>query len=121
NVRLGTKDYSLEDAKNPTVFSQLVRSNLTDEKRSVRVYGSLVVVARLTAAGGHARLELLNYAAPARKVDGVRVRVLGRYANHKLATDGAANEKLLDYTLEEGATEFTLRELNTYAVIDLFR
>src|SRR5262249_33974557 len=70
NVRLGTKEYPLEDAKNPTVLSHLIRSNLTDEKRSVRIYGSQVVVARLTGSNGHARVQLLNYGAPSRRVDG---------------------------------------------------
>jgi len=121
NVKLGTKDYSMEEAKNPTVLSHLVRSNLTDEKRTVRIYGSQVVVARLTGTNGHLRLQLLNYGAPSRKVDGVRIRVLGRYQNHKLAVEGSPDEKLLDYTVEPNATEFTLRELNTYAVIDLSR
>src|SRR4051812_23842417 len=41
NAKLGTKDYPLEDAKNPSIVAQLIRSNLTDEKRSVRVYASL--------------------------------------------------------------------------------
>jgi hypothetical protein len=121
NVKLGTKDYPLEDARNPTALSHLVRSNLTDEKRTVRVYGSQVVVARVTGSNGHLRLQLLNYGAPSRKVDGLRVRVLGRFANHKEAVEGSSGDKLLDYTLEANATEFTLRELNTYAVIDLSR
>jgi len=43
-------------------------------------------------------------------------RVLGEM---RLA-DGAGVE-LLDYTVESGATEFTLPELKTYAVIDLLR
>src|SRR2546423_3872339 len=44
NVRLGSKEYPLEDAKNPTLIERQVRFNLTDEKRSVRLYGSTVVV-----------------------------------------------------------------------------
>jgi hypothetical protein len=34
--------------------------------------------------------------------------------------DGAGPE-LLDYTVDSGATEFTLPELKTYAVVDLSR
>jgi len=120
NVKLGTKEYPAEDAKNPTVVSHLVRSNLTDEKRTIRLYGSPVVVSRVTGANGRVRLQLINYGAP-RKVDGLRVRLLGRYANYHLAADSSNEEKLLDYAADAGATEFTLRELNTYAVIDLSR
>ncbi len=121
NVKLGTREYPLEDAGNPGAVAHEVRFNLTDEKRSVRIYGSSVVVARLTASGDHARLHLLNYAGVARKVDGIRVRVLGQYPKHQLSLADGAGVELLDYTLEPGATEFTLPELKTYAVVDLSR
>ena len=85
NVKLGTKEYPLADAKNPGTVAHAVRFNLTDEKRSVRIYGSPVVVARLTASEGHARLHLLNYAGANRKVEGIRVRVLGQYSKHQLS------------------------------------
>ena len=121
NVKLGTKEYPLEDAKNPGTVAHAVRFNLTDEKRSVRIYGSQVVVARLTASGGHVRLHLLNYAGAARKVDGIRVRVLGQYPKHQLWLADGAGVELLDYSVEPDATEFTLPELKTYAVVDLSR
>jgi len=98
-----------------------VRANLTDEKRSVRIYGSAVVVARLTAAGDRARLHLINYDGASRKVQGIRVRVLGQYPKHHLSLADGAGVELLDYSVEPGATEFTLPELKTYAVIDLSR
>jgi hypothetical protein len=121
NVKLGTREYPLEQARNPGTVAHEVRANLTDEKRSVRIYGSQVVVVRLTAAGDRARLHLLNYAGANRKVDGVRVRVLGQYAKHHLWLADGAGVELLDYSVEPGATEFTLPELKTYAVIDLSR
>ena len=121
NVKLGTKEYPLADAKNPGTVAHAVRYNLTDEKRSVRVYGSPVVVVRLTATEGHARLHLLNYAGANRKVDGVRVRVLGRYSKHQLSLADGAGVELLDYTVDSDATEFTLPELKTYAIVDLSR
>lgn len=120
-VRLGSKEYPAEDVKNPKLISNQVRTNLTDEKRTVRVYGSTVVVARLTGSGNRARLQLLNYTGATRNVDGIRVRVLGRYPKSQLVSENGAGEKLLDYTLDSDATEFTLRELKTYAVIDLSR
>jgi hypothetical protein len=121
NVKLGTREYPLEDAKNPGTVAHAVRFNLTDEKRSVRIYGSQVVVVRLTASEGHARLHLLNYAGAARKVDAIRVRVLGQYPKHQLWLADGAGVELLDYSVEPGATEFTLPELKTYAVADLSR
>jgi hypothetical protein len=121
NVRLGTPEYPAADAKNPIVVVHAVRSNLTDEKRSVRIYGSPVVVARLTASGGNARLHLLNYTSATRTVDGIRVRVLGQYPKHKVAAAGSPGMELMDYSVEPDATEFTLPQLKTYAVIDLSR
>ncbi len=121
NVKLGTKEYPLEQAKNPGTVAHEVRANLTDEKRSVRIYGSQVVVARLTASGDRVRLHLLNYAGANRKVDAIRVRVLGQYAQHHLWLADGAGVELLDYSVEPGATEFTLPELKTYAVVDLSR
>jgi len=121
NVKLGTKEYPAEDAKNPGTVAHLVRANLGDDKRSLRVYGSEVVVARLTASNGKARLHLLNYAGANRRVDGIRVRVLGEYSKHELRVAGTAGVELQDYSVEAGATEFTLPELRTYAVIDLSR
>jgi len=121
NVRLGAKEYPLEDAKNPKVIAQAIRANLTDEKRSLRIYGSPVVVARVTGSAGRLRVQLLNYAGAARKVNGIRVRVLGNYPQHQLAANDAAGVELLDYVAESDATEFTLPELKTYAVIDLSR
>ena len=121
NVKLGTREYPLADAKNPGNVAHAVRFNLTDEKRSVRIYGSPVVVARLTASEGHARLHLLNYAGANRKVEGIRVRVLGQYSKHQLSLADGAGIELLDYSVDSDATEFTLPELKTYAIVDLSR
>jgi len=122
NVKLGAKDYPAKEAtENPGMVAHLVRSNLTDEKRSVRIYGSLVVVARLTGTGNRLRVQLLNYAGAERKVDGLRVRVLGKYAKGQLLAAGSPGEQLLEYSVEPDATEFTLPELKSYAVIDLTR
>lgn len=120
-VRLGSKEFPLEEAKNPGMTAHEVRARLTDEKRSLRIYGSAVVVARLTALADGVRLHLLNYAGAERKVDGLRVRVLGQYAKHRLAAAGSPGEELLDYSVDADATEFTLPELKTYAVVDLSR
>ena len=120
-VRLGSKEFPLEEAKNPGLTAHQVRARLTDDKRSIRIYGSAVVVARLTAAPDGVRVHLLNYAGAERKVDGIRVRVLGHYPKHHLSAAGSPQEELLDYNAEADATEFTVPELKTYAVVDLSR
>jgi hypothetical protein len=120
-VRLGSQEYPLADAGNPALVAHAIRGNLTDEKRSVRIYGSPVVVARLTGSGGKVRLHLLNYTGATRNVDGIRVRVVGQYPKHQLAAAGSPGLALVDYSVEADATEFTLTQLKTYAVIDLSR
>ena len=120
-VRLGSKEFPLEEAKNPGMTAHEVRARLTDDRRSLRIYGSPVVVARITATADGVRVHLLNYAGAERKVDGIRVRVLGRYPKHHVAAAGSPQEELLDYAADADATEFTLPELKTYAVVDLSR
>ncbi len=120
-VRLGTKDYPLEQAKDPGAMAQIIRANLTDDRRSLRIYGSAVVVGRLLASGGRLRLHLINYDGARRNVNGMRVRVPGQYRNHRLAVAGSPGEELQDYSVLSDATEFTLPELKTYAVIELSR
>ncbi len=80
-----------------------------------------VVIARLTGDGGRLRLQLLNYAAVSRTLNGIRVRVLGRYPKHEVRALGNAGAALVDYEAAADATEFTLPELKSYAVIDLAR
>lgn len=121
NVQLGSKEFPREAAADPAAMAQEIRAKLTDDRRSVRVFGSQVVVARLEGSGSRLRVHLLNYAGERQKVDGIRVRLLGRYTQHRLAAAGRPEDRLLDFTAEPGATEFTVRELKTYAVIDLSR
>jgi hypothetical protein len=121
NVKLGTKEFPAEDAKNPGAMAHIIRASLTDEKRSLRLYGSAVVVGRITGQGNAARLELINYDTAARKVNGLRVRVLGRYSKYKLAAVASPGLELLDFQPLADATEFTLPELKSFAVIDLSR
>jgi hypothetical protein len=121
NVRLGSKEYPLDQAKNPGGMAHIVRADLTDEKRSLRIYGTSVVVGRLLAAGGRARVHLINYDGASRRVNGMRVRVSGQFPKHQLAAAGSPEEELLDYEVLPDATEFTLPELKTYAVVDLWR
>jgi len=107
------------EAANPYEFTMKIRRDLTDEKRLLRIFGSNVVLARLTSDGTQARLHLLNYGT--NSVKGLRVRVLGSYPRGRLAAFGHPGTTLEDYSVQEGATEFTISEMWTYAVVDLRR
>jgi hypothetical protein len=122
NVRLGTKEYPREEAQDPSDTAHKIRSQIGDDKRSLRVYGSEVVIARLVGGPRRARLFLLNYAG--RPVLGLRVRVRGAYSKGELRASGVADAHLQDWTpadrTEGGpAAEFTVPELRAFAVIDL--
>lgn len=121
NVRLGTPEYPVAQAAEPHVLAAKVRSNLTDEKRSLRIYGSTVAVARVVGDAGRLRVHLINYAGGERPVNGIRVRVLGRYSRQKIAAAGVADARLADVRVLEDATEFTVPEMKVYAVVDLSR
>jgi len=119
SVRLGTKEYPLEEARNPSFMAHKIRSQIGDSERSLRIYGSEVVVGRLTAGPRQMRVSLLNYSA--RPVLGLRVRVRGVYARGELRASGQANAQLADWTQDGPATEFTVPEIQVAAVIDLVR
>jgi hypothetical protein len=54
-------------------------------------------------------------------VKGLRVRVLGAYAQGKLSAFSRPGAALADYAAQDGATEFTIAEMREYAVVDLRR
>ncbi|MBI1789971.1 MAG: hypothetical protein HYR60_20770 [Acidobacteria bacterium] len=108
-------------ASNPAEAAQKIRSDLTDEKRALRIYGSEVVIGRLAGDGRRLRVHLLNYAGASRPVNGLRVRVLGRYPRHELSVSGVPDAALVDYEAGPEATEFTLTAMKSYVVIDLER
>ena len=94
-----------------------MRRLLTDEKRSLRLYGSEVVLARLTRDSGHARLHLLNYGG--RMIDGLRVRLLGSWVAAGARAFGEDGLAVEDLATADGATEFSLGLIGPYAVVDL--
>jgi len=118
NVKLGTARYPVEQARNPAAMAQMIRADLTDDARSLRIYGSAVVIGRIESAPGRMRLHLINYDTN-RKVNGVRVRVAGQFKNAKLMLADLPSGKLLDFGAMADATEFTVPELKSYAVVDL--
>lgn len=117
NLQIGSKEYPEADAANPAAFANLVRRKLGDDKRLARIYGSEVVLIHLNGDGTKLRVHLVNYSG--RKVEGLRLRVLGEYQHHNLAAFGVGNAALTDYFVSSGATEFTVPEMDAYAVVDL--
>ena len=117
NIAVGSPDYPREQAADPSAFAQKIRAQLTDEQRSLRVYGSEVVICRLTGNGKAARLHLLNYGG--RDIEGLRIRVRGAYRAGEAYIAGTGRASLEDQVVADGTTEFTVSRLATYAVIDL--
>lgn len=117
NVRLGTKEYPTRDAADPNAFALKVRRQLGDERRRLRVYGSEVVLVRLTGEAGRVRLHLLNYGG--REIDGLRLRVRGSYGEGEAFVAGRGRVALQDRAVADGATEFTIPTMGAYAVTDL--
>ncbi len=118
-VQAGTPDYPKEKTANPSEFAQLVRRKLTDQKRSLRIYGSEVIIGYLTKEGSRERLHLLNYGSD--PVESFRVRVAGDWKVDRLASFGEKNMKVEELTYFDGGTEFGIPKLTTYAVVDLSR
>ena len=117
NVRIGSKEFPRKAAQNPETFALSVRRRLTDEKRSLRIYGSEVVLARLVRDAGHARLHLVNYGG--RMIDGLRVRLLGSWVPGEAQAFGQGRVAVEDVLAAEGATEFSLGLIGPYAIVDL--
>jgi hypothetical protein len=117
NIVMGSAAYPREEAGDPSAFAQKIRGQLTDEQRSLRVYGSEVVICRLTGDGQRMRLHLLNYGG--RDIEGLRIRVRGTYRNGEAYVAGAGRLSLEDQVVADGGTEFSLPRIATYAVIDL--
>jgi len=117
NVVIGSAGYSRQDAADPSGFAQKVRNQLTDDRRSLRIYGSEVVIGRLTSDGARARLHLINYGG--RDIEGLRVRVRGTYQSGDAYIAGAGKTALQDQVVADGAIEFSLPKMGTYAVVDL--
>ncbi|MCI0419674.1 MAG: hypothetical protein L0387_12715 [Acidobacteria bacterium] len=119
NIRIGSKEYPEEEAANPSEFALKIRRQLTDERRLLRIYGSETVLCRLTGDETRLRLHLLNYRGG--KIDGLRVRLRGAFRKGQARGDQFGELPLEDFTVSDGATEFSLPAINVYAVVDLPR
>ena len=116
-VEIGSKAYPKSEAGNPDAIALEVRSRLTDERRSLRLFGSEVVLARLTGDAGRLRVHLVNYGG--RDVEGLRVRVRGSWTPGGAHVLRHGRVAVLDPLLQDGALEFSLPVLGPYAVVDL--
>ena len=117
NITMGTAGYPVEDAADPNAFALKIRRQLTDEQRSLRIYGSEVVICRLTGDASRARLHLINYGG--REIDGLRVRLRGSYRSGEAHIAGTGRLPFQDHIVADGFTEFSLPRFATYAAIDL--
>jgi hypothetical protein len=117
SIALGSREFPVEDAADPSALAVKVRRLLTDERRSLRIYGSEVVIARLTGDAERIRVHLINYGG--REIEGLRVRLRGAYAPGDAGVAGVGRIALQDHVVADGATEFSLPRLGVYAAIDL--
>jgi hypothetical protein len=119
NVAVGSAEFPREEAADPSAFAVKIRRQLTDERRTLRVYGSEMVICRLTGDAARVRLHLINYGG--RDIEGLRIRLRGTYRDGEAHVSGAGRLPLEDHVVAEDATEFSVRRLATYAVVDLRR
>ncbi len=117
SVELGSKRYPKAEAGNPDALALKVRADLGDQRRSLRVYGSEVVLARLEGDATRLRLHLLNYGG--REIEGLRIRLLGRWTARDAHVLGHGIRAVEDLAVEDAATELSLPVLGPYAVVDL--
>jgi hypothetical protein len=117
NVKLGTPEFPADSAKDPSAFALKVRRMLTDEQRTLRIFGTEIVIGRLTGESTRMRLHLLNYGG--RDTEGVRVRLRGTYPDGEAHVAGQGKVALDDRGIVDGGTEFTVPRLGPYGVVDL--
>jgi hypothetical protein len=116
NVAIGGADFPAKDAADPSAFAQKIRQQLSDDQRSLRVFGSEVVIGRLTSDGSRARVQLLNYGG--RDIEGLRVRVRGAWSSADAHVSGVDATTVSDLAVADGFTELSVPRLATYGVID---
>lgn len=117
NLKIGSREYSEDEAANPSAFAQRIRRQLGDDQRSLRIYGSEIVIARLLGNSDKMRLHLLNYSG--RELDGLRIRLRGKLSGKEVIAEGLGRQNLQDFITGNGATEFTIPKVGSYAMIEL--
>jgi hypothetical protein len=116
-VALGSTRYPREKAADPSAFALAVRRELTDQARTLRVYGSEAVICRVTRHASGVRVQLLNYGG--REIQGLRVRLRGNYSAADALVSGVGRVALDDVVTGDGATEVSIPRLTIYASVDL--
>jgi hypothetical protein len=119
NVVPGGTGYSRTEMADPSDFALRIRRRLTDAARTLRVYGTEVVICRATANAAGVRLHLLNYGG--REIQGLRIRIRGKYQERETQVFGAGHSRLDAFVVEGPATEFSIPRMTTYAIVDLAR
>jgi hypothetical protein len=117
HIKIGTREYPLDEAADPSAFAQKIRRQIGDDKRSIRIYGSEVVIARLSSDSEKTRLHLLNYGG--REIEGLRVRLRGKFGKGFGLIAGVGRGELEDFLVADGTTEFTISRMMSYAFIEL--
>jgi hypothetical protein len=118
-IKLGTNEYPEADAADPSAFAQKIRSRLTDEKRTLKIYGNEVVICRVTGDKLRLRLHLLNYSG--RGIEVLRVRLLGKYGKARVKAFGYPESEPEEIVDTSDAIEFTVMKMDVYAMIELPR
>ena len=116
-VALGSTRYPREKAADPSAFALAVRRELTDQARTIRVYGSEAVICRVTRHSSGVRVQLLNYGG--REIQGLRVRLRGNYRAADALVSGVGRVALDDVVTGDGVTELSIPRLTIYASVDL--
>jgi hypothetical protein len=116
-VEFGSRVYPKGESGNPDALALKIRAQLTDERRSLRLFGSEVVLARLAGDAGRLRLHLVNYGG--RDVEGLRVRLRGAWTPGEAQVLQHGRLAVEAVLVQDGATEFSLPVLGPYAVVDL--
>ncbi len=117
NIKLGTKDFPVSDAADPSEFALKIRRQMGDDNRTLRIYGSETVIARYTGDSRGFRLHLLNYSG--RQIDGLRIKLLRASLDGLHAWSLGTGAITVDTPVaEKGAVEFTIPIMGAYAVID---
>jgi hypothetical protein len=117
NVKLGTKEYPMKEAGEPSALALKIRRQLTDEERTLRIFGSEVVIARVTGDDTRLRVHLLNYGG--RDVEGLRIRLRGERPEGEAHVAGTGRGPLPERAVVDGGTEFTVPRLGSYGVVDI--
>lgn len=117
-IRIGSGEFTKEAAQNPSEFAYLVRKKIGDDKRSLRIYGTEMTIARLLADNRGARLHLVNYND--RPADGIRIRVRAKVNRADGRVLGKPDARIEEIRRDGEYSEFTISEVGTYAVVDLW-